>query len=494
VDERANAHVARALRPRALMKAAVATCAAALLFGGPAAAGPVPSATGAYGAVPARAAAVTFTASELLGRPTASSVALNVVPAQAIDAYVQYGTSAAKYTARTPAVSTAAGVPLVTTVSGLKANTKYFYRLRYRAQGSGAYLARPRQSFVTQRAKGASFSFAVQADPHLGDTNTDTALYKVEMGNVAADHPDFLVDLGDTFMTEKFNAKTEDAGEDYLAHREYFDIAGASSPVFLATGNHEGELGWLRDGTAGSLAARCMKARQTYYACPVPGGFYSGSSMAEPVTGVRDGYYAWTWGDGLFIVLDPFWYTMKKPSSGWDWTLGKAQYDWLKATLTKSTAKYTFVFTHHLVGGAVSEKGAEARGGAEAAPFYEWGGKNADGSDGFAVQRPGWGEPIHELLADKGRVIVFHGHDHLFVKQDLDGVVYQETPRPNLRKYVDNGDASKYGYLSGTALPNSGHLRVSVTAGKVTVDYVRAYLPGDGTNREISYSYTVSGG
>jgi hypothetical protein len=351
-------------------------------------AAPAPSATTARGAVPARATAATFLATELLGRPTASSVALNVVPAQATDAYVQYGTSSTKYTRRTPAVGTAAGVPLVITMRDLKANTRYYYRLRYRVHGSGAYGSRAQHTFVTQRAKGSSFSFAVQADPHLGDTNTDTALYKVEMANVSADRPDFLVDLGDTFMTEKFNRDTQDAGEDYIAHREFFDIAGASTPLFLANGNHEGELGWLRDGTAGSLAARCAKARQTYYACPVPGGFYSGATTAEPVTGVRDGYHAWTWGDGLFIVLDPFWYTSKKPSDGWGWTLGKLQYDWLASTLQKSTAKYTFVFTHHLVGGAVSEKGAEARGGAEAAPFYEWGGNNADGSYGFDTQRP----------------------------------------------------------------------------------------------------------
>ena len=493
MDERVNTVAARAARTWTTVL--LAACAAGLLLAGPAAARLAPSAvTTAREAPRARAAAVTLLATELLGRPTASSVALNVVPAQAADAYVQYGTSATKYSQRTPAVSTAAGVPLVVTVSGLKANTRYYYRLRYRAHGAGSYLAAAQHSFVTQRAKGSTFSFAVQADPHMGDTNTDTALYEVEMGNVAADRPDFLVDLGDTFMTEKFNRDTQNAGEDYLAHRAYFDIAGGSSALFLANGNHEGELGWLRDGTAGSLAARCAEARQTYYACPVPGGFYSGSTVAEPVTGVRDGYYAWTWGDGLFIVLDPFWYTAKKPSDGWGWTLGKAQYDWLKSTLAASTATYTFVFTHHLVGGAVSEKGAEARGGAEAAPFYEWGGKNADGTWGFDTQRAGWGKPIHQLLADKGRAIVFHGHDHLFVKQDLDGVVYQETQRPNLRKYVDNGDGAKYGYLSGTVLPNSGHLRVTVTPAKVTVEYVRAYLPGDGANRAVSFTYTVTGG
>ena len=119
---------------------------------------------------------MTFAATELLGRPTATSVSLNVVPAQAADVYVQYGTTAAKYTKRTPAASTAAGVPLVITVSGLKANTKYYYRLRYRAHGSGTYLVRPQQSFRTQRAPGAAFTFAVQADPHLDATTPPRAV------------------------------------------------------------------------------------------------------------------------------------------------------------------------------------------------------------------------------------------------------------------------------------------------------------------------------
>jgi hypothetical protein len=39
--------------------------------------------------------------------------------------------------------------------------------------------------------------------------------------------------------------------------------------------------------------------------------------------------------------------------------------------------------------------------------------------------------------------------------------------------------------------PNSGHLRVTVSPDQATVDYVRAYLPGLGDNRSISYSYTV---
>ncbi len=438
-------------------------------------------------------AAVTFAASELLGRPTATSVTVNVVADTRLDAYFEYGTSAARCSAHTPTLTYAAGTPIVVALNGLRVDTGYFYRMRYRAHGAKTFSSRPQHSFHTQRAAGGTFTFTVQADPHLGDANTSQDLYRVEMGNVLADKPDFHVDLGDTFMTEKFNAGAADVGVDYLAHRAFFDIPGASTPIFLANGNHEGELGWLRDGTAGSLAVRTTLARRQYYPCPVPGGFFSGSSTVEPFVGVRDSFYAWQWGSALFVVLDPFWYTTKKPQAtkdGWGWTLGEEQYRWLRETLEGSSARFKFIFVHHLVGGL----GLEARGGIEGAGNYEWGGQNADGSWGFDARRPGWGKPIAQVLKDAGVSIVFHGHDHIFVKQDLDGVVYQECPRPDLAKYTDTSLAAEYGYLQGIVRPNAGHLRVTVTPANVTVDYVRAYLPGDGPNREVAYSYSLPGG
>jgi hypothetical protein len=42
-----------------------------------------------------------------------------------------------------------------------------------------------------------------------------------------------------------------------------------------------------------------------------------------------------------------------------------------------------------------------------------------------------------------------------------------------------------------SVLPNSGHLRVTVSPTQVTVDYVRAFLPGAGTNGTVAYSYTI---
>ena len=71
----------------------------------------------------------------------------------------------------------------------------------------------------------------------------------------------------------------------------------------------------------------------------------------------------------------------------WDWTLGREQYDWFKDTLESSDATYKFVFIHHETGG----DNPYGRGGIKSAPYYEWGGKNADGSWGFGTHRPGWG-------------------------------------------------------------------------------------------------------
>jgi hypothetical protein len=109
--------------------------------------------------------------------------------------------------------------------------------------------------------------------------------------------------------------------------------------------------------------------------------------------------------------------------------------------------------------------------------------------------RPGWGKPIHQLMADNHVTIFFHGHDHLFVRQNLDGVTYQLVPQPCIREYRVGDHAAEYGYVNGDVVGNSGHLRVKVDGGKVTVDYVRSYLPDDESNDEkngdVAFSYSI---
>jgi hypothetical protein len=60
-----------------------------------------------------------------------------------------------------------------------------------------------------------------------------------------------------------------------------------------------------------------QSARNLYYPMPAPndpdtGTFYSGNATNLPSIGLLRDYYAWQWGDALFVVLDPYWYTKTK--------------------------------------------------------------------------------------------------------------------------------------------------------------------------------------
>lgn len=121
----------------------------------------------------------------------------------------------------------------------------------------------------------------------------------------------------------------------------------------------------------------------------------------------------------------------------------------------------------------------------EVAPFYEWGGHNPDGSYAFDEQRPNWGVPIHQLLLTNHVTAVFHGHNHLFVKQELDGILYQECPQPGNARPGSTDSAAEYGYTSGDVLGGPGHIRVTVSPNGVTVEYIRTE---DG---QVDYRYTI---
>ena len=362
--------------------------------------------------------------------------------------------------------------------------------------------------------------FVVQSDSHLHNHRNDrrhTDLYRTTLTNIYSDAPDFLIDLGDTFNSECYNSRfnwpwllcnssdaldLEEAVQRHLEQRPYLDLVCHSAPFFLALGNHEGEQGWRLDGTPNNLAVWACQARKLIYPLPAPDQFYAGNQEDVPFCGMREDYYAWQWGDALFVVLDPFWYTTTKPhnlgnvlgtDNSWDWTLGQAQYEWLIDTLKASSATFKFVFAHQLSGGVNSY----GRGGIEAARYsvarhasFEWGGEDANGNPAYETQRPGWSNPIHQVLVDAGVTIFFHGHDHVFVRQELDGVVYQECPQPDESSY-GHGFSTEGMYLHGVIVKNSGHLRVSVSSASVTVEYVRAYLPGEGVNGEVAFSYTI---
>ena len=428
-----------------------------------------------------------FDGSIMLGSPASTSIKTSVFsPDQNGAVYIEYGVAPGAYSTQTATGVLQAAIPLVLILDGLNADAQYYYRLNFQATGESGFSPTGEYTFHSARPTGSTFTFTIQADSHL-DENSDLDLYRRTLANVLADAPDFHIDLGDTFMCEKHSAPLTavvqmapdqaTVNARYVYERANFGIVAFSAPLLLVNGNHEGEAGWLNDGTASNLAIWTTLARQHYYLNPVPDAFYAGDLTEEPFVGKRASWYAWHWGSALFVVLDPYWNSMSQPGNdGWSLTLGERQYTWLQETLSSSSAIFKFVFIHNLVGGL----DGQMRGGIEAAPYFEWGGQNLDGTVAFSQKRPGWSMPIHQLLVQHGVTAVFHGHDHLYARQELGGVVYQEVPQPSANNFQSGpGLAAKYHYAAGTILSSSGHLRVNVSPDRTTAQYVRAWLPAN---------------
>ena len=459
----------------------------------------------------------------VLARPTHRSIAVSVTwyEDQPQEGYVEFRRDDAAPISKTTVQSLPAGKPVLFTLEGLSPDTAYVYRVRYRraaggVSAAGEFASTEYYSFHTPRATGQAFAFTIQADSHL-DQGVEPKFYEQTLANMLAAKPDFMIDLGDTFMTDKRGRDFKSALPQYDAQRYYFSRVAHSVPLFMVLGNHDGEKGTSGTG-ADDIGPWSYEQRTSRFPQPVTGAgplgdgtFYTGFTAMKDDVGSN--YYAFEWGDALFIVLDPYWSTtdrirgggggggkggagggergggggqggqggqrpndepLKPTDSSWTSTLGRTQYDWLTKTLKGTKAKYRFVFIHHLVGGM---GGAESRGGVESSPYFEWGGKNADGSPGFAQHRAGWALPIHDLLVKHHVSAVFHGHDHLYVNSQRDGVVYQCVPQPGNPR-GNTRTATQYGYVSGTLHGSPGHVRVRVEADKATVEFVRTALAG----------------
>jgi hypothetical protein len=432
----------------------------------------------------------------ILGWPRDNSVTVNVLNDEIIQAWVEYGTVSGKYFSKTKMSQVPAGKPVEFIIDNLNKNSLYYYRLCYCKSDETKISNSAEYTFHTQRASGSTFIFDIQGDSHPERSKqNDPELYRRTLLNAAADKPDFYMTIGDDFSVDTLRTiNAETVTQRYILQRPFLGLVGHSAPLFLVNGNHEQAAACNLDGTANNVAVWAQNARNLYYPQPAPDNFYTGDTQSVKFIGPLRDYYAWTWGDALFAVIDPYWHSQQpvdnvfgggdKRRDMWAKTIGDVQYQWLKKTLEQSKSKYKFVFAHHVLG--------TGRGGIEEAGLYEWGGKNRRGEWEFSWKRPGWSLPIHQLMAKNGVTIFFQGHDHIFVRQELDGVIYQTLPEPADAHYATYNEEA---YESGVKLPNSGHVRVTVSPQQVKVDYIRAYLAADETaehkNGEIAYSYTT---
>jgi hypothetical protein len=433
-----------------------------------------------------------FFTNQILACPTDTSITIRIVPKVSLQIYYEYGTSSTVYSTQSETVQSTANVPVIVTLQKLNANTRYYYRIRYKTSGASSFTAGSQCTFMTQRAHGSTFVFTITGDSHLYDKKGIPVMMRATMQNISQDHPDFDFEMGDTFGDDHTPSTTtqRDMMQLHLNYMAYIGMICHSAPFFLVIGNHEAESGYyLLQTPPNNIGVYGTLARKYYYSFPSPNNFYSGNTTVEGYgMGQPQNYYAFEWGDALFVVLDVYRYPTASDSPGlWDWTLGKQQYDWFKSTLETSHAKFKFVLAHHVRG--------YGRGADTLLKYFEWGGYENNGTNySFNTNRPGWAMPIHQLMVQNKVNILFQGHDHLFAAEQRDGLVYQEVGMPSdstyMIGYLANADA-----YTGVTLTGTGHMRVTVSPESTKVDYVSAYLPRDTNathrNGSVAYTYTV---
>ncbi len=462
----------------------------------------------------------------ILGRPTDSSIVVHALADEGMEVFAEYGQSAGRLTGRTGVIGSSPDGTAEVLIEDLQANTRYFYRLSYRALGESDFRAGEEHSFHTQRPAGATFSFGVQGDSHperIGRMYSPD-LYARTMELVADDRPDLYFMLGDDFsisnqVPDYFQGDrstlTQSFVDDiYINQRRFLGTMANSTALFPVNGNHEEARFSLLGTPLHDVSIFAGRARTRYFPVPTPNEFYSGDAEPVPGIGLLGDYFAFEWGDALFVSLDHYWHSprvsesiggmgvgmgsrppwseiedewnalTRRTGNLWDATIGDPQYEWLKSTLEESDAKYKFVFTHHVLG--------TGRGGIERATKYEWGGYTDEGVREFEKERPNWELPIHQLMVETGVTIFFQAHDHIFARQVLDGIVYQSVPNPADDTYTAR---NKNAYLSGEILDNSGYLNVTVSREQVRVDYIKSYLPEHEVegraHGEVAYSYIL---
>ena len=151
-----------------------------------------------------------------------------------------------------------------------------------------------------------------------------------------------------------FNAPPPDpaiARQAYVNYRSTLGGLAGSASHYPVIG------GWDSESGCNSAAEIDRSRSQRLLYLPSPGRetYPEGGSPFED-------YYAFTWGDALFVVLNVFTYTPSchllsfEPGLPDDWTLGQTQLEWLRRTLANSRSKWKFLLIHHPVGGNAGDE------------------------------------------------------------------------------------------------------------------------------------------
>ena len=369
-----------------------------------------------------------------------------------MEGFFEYGTTSGAYSHKTRTFTLPAGNPVETVFEDLQANTAYFYRLQCRKPGEAAFQARPECRFHTQRAAGSTFTFAIQGDSHPERPQmSDPNLYARTLLNAASGKPDFYICMGDDFSVDTLQTVNADTLPDATPcsgrSSDWSPNPRRSFCSTAITNRRRCSISTKRTSATMSPSGPKMPAT-AIFPTPAPDGFYTGDTEPLKSIGLLKDYYAWTWGDALFVVLDNYWHSPAHVDNGFheeepaaatradgskdrDWwgiTLGDAQYQWFKRTLEQSKAKYKFVFAHHVLG--------SGRGGIDECDLCEWGGRNKRGDWEFASGGPAGNCPCINSWSSTASRFSSRATTISSARQERDGIVYQEVPMPADQGYV----------------------------------------------------------
>lgn len=401
---------------------------------------------------------------ELFGAPlvfaterglTVSAVVASGTPAELAISALEDGTA----TWLPPTTTTVESDVVRWSFDGLLPGTSHTYRITSNRPSPAAPLFSGQ--VTTRREPGAEYTFALLTDTHIAPrVFTPNSLDVIDFPEqtllntaraLIVEEPDFVMHLGDVldFHLFGFNDPPPDSSWARLAYLNYRRLMGdllGNTSHYRVMGNWDGENGCNTD----EERDRSRIPRLLYLPGPGRESFPEGGSEQQD-------YYAFTWGDALFVVLNVMTYTptphrlYSEPTGlADDWTLGEAQLAWLEDTLLNASSKWRFLFIHHTVGGAAgdNENSAYGRGGGQAA-------------------RVGEQAKIHDLMLRHGVQVFFYAHDHVFADMVVDGIHYTLPGSAGAPWKFPPGET---GYTR--SWPDSGYARVRVSPQTVAVELV----------------------
>ncbi len=414
---------------------------------------------------------------DLVTAITGSSTLISMIFTDDIDFYVEYGTSPGVYSQNSSVIN---NVPAFESsriwLTGLSPNTRYYYRVRVRDNRTNSnFEAFNEKSFVTSRNKGSAFKFSQITDTHIALIYIKDVIIqdyvKATLNNLVSYNPDFIVDTGDTFITDALHSENDTKKSTefrYELVRKFLEETGL--PYFFnGNGNHEAELGFPVGSLVDSVLTNwSIKTRNKFVPTFTPNTTkYGGNADHE-------NYFAYDWGDATFVFIDPNYYTNVTPMSAEDWKIGGEQMQWLNDTLRTSDKKWKFVMSHHIAGGCPNF-----------ASDYYYG----DGG-GHCLDYGGDAKEINTLMEVYNAQFYLYGHVHMFAHDTNN---WSATGREGSVNYVlaPNGGREEpyyapiWAFYDQPKISTRGHINYEVSPYNVTFWLINQ------TDGQVLYNFTL---